>query len=108
MPRIVAAVLLVLAPVGCTGDGQTPQDAETSVKEDAEMLAEVLEPLCSRESTCPKQDLPLALYRSLADGNEVTFYEGRQFEVLLCVTNENTACGRTTSLRTVPRPIGRA
>jgi len=52
------------------------------------MLADVLEPLCARTSTCPKQDLPLALYRSLADGNEVAFYSGRQFDVVFCVANE--------------------
>lgn len=88
MHRIVAAVLLGLALVGCTGDEQTDTDAERSVKDDAEMLAEVLEPLCSRQATCPQDYLPLALYRSLSEGNEVEFYEGRQFEVFLCVVNE--------------------
>ncbi len=62
-PRvIVAAVVLVLGPAGCTGEEQTVGDAEQSVKEDAEMLADVLEPLCERKSTCPA---PLALLRAL-------------------------------------------
>ena len=85
--RWIAAVLIVLGLTGCTDDEQAVRDAEQSVKEDAEMLADVLEPLCERKATCP-QYLPLALMRALADGNKVEFYEGKQFEVFLCVANK--------------------
>ena len=90
MHRIIVIILLVLGLAGCTGDEQSVQDAERSVKEDAEMLADVLEPLCARESTCPRErfELPLALMRALADGNDVEYYKGRHFEVFLCVANK--------------------
>lgn len=85
MRRIVAVVPLLVVLAGCAGDRDV-REAERSVEEDADRLAGVLEPLCQRQPTCPNY-LPEALRRSLDEGNEVLFYEGRQFEVRLCVVN---------------------
>ena len=87
MQRFVVSVAMALALAGCS-EGRSDQDAEGSVKEDADRLADVLEPLCERKPTCPK-DVPQALLRSLDEGNEVTIYDARQFEVLLCVANDD-------------------
>jgi hypothetical protein len=85
--RIVLVVVSgVLALGGCSGS-RTTEDAERSLKEDTDRLVDVLEPLCERRATCP-DDVPQALLRSLSEGNELTSWHGSQFDIQLCVANE--------------------
>jgi hypothetical protein len=85
--RIVLLVITsVLALSGCS-DSAAVEDAERSVKEDTDRLVDVLEPLCQRQPTCP-DDVPQALLRSLSEGNEVTSWHGSQFDIQLCVAND--------------------
>jgi hypothetical protein len=94
VPATVAVAALGLLLTACTGDGvdeRAVESAARSVERDADRLADVLERRCTRVRTCPRAEasqLAEALSRPLSEGNEVTFYRGEQFDVVLCVANE--------------------